>query len=145
MRILLSVSIFLLFLAFPPASYRLTVTVSGISPVKGDLYLALHNRPQYFNVPDSAFMKAVIKIDAASETYNFDNVPAGKYALAVYQDENLNGKLDANELGMPKEGYALSGKSGPGRPKFDESAFNLSGDQTMNLTMIYRNAQQQKK
>jgi uncharacterized protein (DUF2141 family) len=132
-------------LAFQPASYRLTVNVNGITPVKGDLYLALHIRPQYFNIPDSAFMKAKVKIDASSETYVFENVPPGKYALAVYQDENLNGKLDANELGMPKEGYALSGKPGPGKPKFDEAAFTVSGNQTLDLTMIYRNGQQPKK
>jgi uncharacterized protein (DUF2141 family) len=137
--------LFIVTLAFQTASYRLTVTVTGITPVKGDLYLALHIRPQYFNIPDSAFLKAKLKIDASSETYIFENVPTGKYALAVYQDENLNGKLDANELGLPKEGYALSGKPGPGKPKFDEAAFTISGNQTLDLTMIYRKGQQSNK
>ena len=129
----------LLFLAVPyPDSYRLTVTVSHIKPLKGDLYVALHQRPEFFNVPDSALMKSKVKIDADSETVVFKNVPAGKYAVAVYQDENLNGVLDVSEIGIPREGYAFSGKlKGPGKPKFEEAAFELAGNDTLQLKMVY--------
>lgn len=131
--------IFLILLAVPgPASYRLTVTVNHIKPLKGDLYVALHQRPEYFNFPDSAVMKSKVKIDAESETVVFKSVPAGKYAVAVYQDENLNGVLDVNEIGIPKEGYAFSGRvKGPGKPKFDEAAFELAGNDTLHLKMVY--------
>jgi uncharacterized protein (DUF2141 family) len=126
-------------LAVPqPGGYRLTVRVNNIKPVKGELYIALYNRPEYFNNPDNALMKNKVMIDAESETIVFDNVPAGKYALAVYQDENLNGELDVNDLGIPKEGYAFSGKpKSMGEPKFEEAAFEVSGNDTVILKMVY--------
>ena len=68
----------LISLALPqPGGYRLTVNVNGIKPLKGELYVALHQRPQYFSIPDSAMMKAVVKIDSESETVTFKDVPAG--------------------------------------------------------------------
>lgn len=139
MKILL-IFLFLACLAVPqPGSYRLTVNVNNIKPVKGELYIALHQRPEFFSIPDSALMKSRVLIDAESETIVFKNVPAGKYALAVYQDENLNGLLDVNDLGIPREGYAFSGKGkGAGKPKFEEAAFELAGNDTIHLKMMYQ-------
>ena len=132
-------ALFVLLLAVPgPASFRLTVTVNHIKPLKGDLYVALHQRAEYFSVPDSAVMKTKVKIDSDSETVVFRDVPAGKYAVAVYQDENLNGVMDVSEVGIPREGYAFSGKmKGPGKPKFEEAAFELAGNDTLQLKMVY--------
>ena len=36
---------------------------------------------------------------------DFEDIPAGTYAIAAIHDENRNGKLDMNWLGVPKEGY----------------------------------------
>ena len=38
----------------------------------------------------------------------FENVPPGTYAMTVIHDENDNGKLDKNFIGMPTEGYGVS-------------------------------------
>jgi len=35
-------------------------------------------------------------------------IPPGTYAIACYHDENDNGKLDTNFLGIPKEGTGAS-------------------------------------
>jgi uncharacterized protein (DUF2141 family) len=133
-------AIVLISLSLPqPGGYRLTVTMNNIKPVKGELYIALYNRPEYFNNPDNALMKSKVMIDAESEMIFFENISAGKYALAVYQDENLNGKLDVNDIGIPKEGYAFSGKpKSMGEPKFEEAAFEVSGNDTINLKMVYQ-------
>jgi uncharacterized protein (DUF2141 family) len=121
-----------------PGGYRLTVTVHNIKPLKGELYVALHQRAEFFSIPDSALMKSRVTVDAESETVTFRNVPAGKYALAVYQDENLNGVMDVNEIGIPREGYAFSGKQkGPGKPKFEECVFEMAGNDTISLKMVY--------
>jgi uncharacterized protein (DUF2141 family) len=57
------------------------------------------------------------------------DLPAGNYAIASYHDENGNGKLDTNALGMPEEGYGFSndarGTFGP--PKFSEAVFEFDG------------------
>ena len=38
----------------------------------------------------------------------FEGIPRGIYAVSVFHDENMNGKLDKNHLGAPKEGYGTS-------------------------------------
>lgn len=118
--------------------YRLAVSITGLKPLKGELYISLHNRPEYFQVADSAFMKTKIAVKADSETVIFSHVPAGKYAVAVYHDENLNGKLDANEKGIPLEGYGFSTRTKmPGRPKFEQAEFEVNGNDTIEVKMIY--------
>jgi uncharacterized protein (DUF2141 family) len=118
--------------------HRLVVNVTGLNPLKGELYLSLHERPEYFHIADSAFMKTKIAVDKETETVIFEKVPDGRYALAVYLDENLNGKLDANEIGVPKEGYGFSNNpKAPGRPKFEQAAFDVDRNDTVGVKMIY--------
>jgi uncharacterized protein (DUF2141 family) len=124
---------------------RLTVSVSGLKPLKGDLYISLHSRPEFFQVADSAFLKQKIAVNEETETFAFKELPAGRYAIAIYHDENLNGIMDANENGFPKEGYGFSTKSKfLGRPKFEQAAFELSGNDTIEVKMIYHASQGQK-
>lgn len=58
------------------------------------------------------------------------DLPPGRYAVRVLHDENGNGRLDTNVLGMPTEGYGFSNN-----PRvlmraatFEEAAFDLAGD-----------------
>jgi uncharacterized protein (DUF2141 family) len=119
-------------------NYRLTLSVSGLKPLKGDLYISLHNRPDYFQIADSAFMKKKISVNEENEILHFDNVPAGKYAIAVYHDENRNGEMETTEKGFPMEGYGFSLKSKfLGKPKFEQAAFELSGNDTLEIKMLY--------
>lgn len=136
----LIINIISFFLLFVPQGdhYRLTVTVSGLKPLQGDLYISLHNRPEYFQVPDSALIKARISVNEETETIIIDNVPEGRYAVAIYHDENLNAMMDANEMGIPKEGYGFSTKNKmAGRPKFEQAAFDLSRNDTIEIKMVY--------
>jgi len=130
--------IFLLALFQGEDHYKLTVTVNGLKPLKGDLYLSLHNRAEYFQVADSAFMKKKVAIDEETEIIQFDDIPAGTYAIAVYHDENLNGIMETTDKGLPREGYGFSLKSKfLGRPKFEQAAFELSGNDTIEIKMLY--------
>ncbi len=138
MKSLIILFIFTFLNMLQDSSHRLVVTVTGLKPLKGELYLSLHNRPEYFQFADSAFMKTIIIVKEESETIFFDNVPEGRYAIAIYHDENMNGKLDANEMGIPREGYGFSTKNKvPGRPKFEQAAFDLSRNDTIEIKMIY--------
>jgi uncharacterized protein (DUF2141 family) len=50
----------------------------------------------------------VLKIRETEARRDFEGIPPGTYSLAVVQDENMNGKLDTNWLGIPKEGYGFA-------------------------------------
>lgn len=146
MRALIILITFILFLEPQGGNHRFVVKVTGLKPLKGDLYIALHQRAEYFQVSDSALMKRIVKVEKETETLIFDKVPAGRYAVAVYHDENLNGKLDASPVGIPREGYGFSNNPKvPGRPKFDQAAFDFSRNDTIEIKMIYPKAPDQNK
>jgi uncharacterized protein (DUF2141 family) len=56
--------------------------------------------------------------------------------MAVVHDENMNGKLDVNWLGIPTEGYGFSrdAKGVLGAPSFPAASFRYNG-QNLELTM----------
>ncbi len=119
-------------------SQDLTVVVKNIKPLKGDLYVSIHREAKGFLNADSAFARQKIAIKAHEEQFLFKNLPAGKMAVAIYHDENRNGVMDANEIGVPREGYGFSNNpKSPGRPKFDQAAFEFSGKDTLEIKMIY--------
>lgn len=78
----------------------------------------------------------VIKIRDAQASCDFVSIPSGTYALAVIHDENMNGKLDTNWLGIPTEGYGFSNdaKAKFGPPSFSATSF-LYDEQDMKMTM----------
>ncbi len=59
----------------------------------------------------------------------FRGLKPGKYAISAYHDENDNGKLDTNFVGIPSEDYVASndarGTMGP--PNFEDAVFNYPG------------------
>jgi len=70
----------------------------------------------------------------------FSALPPGTYAIAAYHDENGNGRLDENFLGMPKEGFGFSRNPDTrfGPPKFDTAAVAYSGAPTgVDIQMKY--------
>ena len=80
----------------------------------------------------------VIKIRETQARCDFLDIPPGSYALAVIHDENMNGKLDTNLMGIPTEGYGFSrnAKALLGSPSFSVASFPYDGknlDITINL------------
>jgi len=78
-------------------------------------------------------------IEASGDTVvaMFQGLGAGRYAVAVYQDENRNGKLDKNFLGMPTEPYGFSndarGSMGP--PSFDAAAVDIAATPKITVSL----------
>ena len=51
---------------------------------------------------------STIKVDGQTIVWQINDVPYGDYGIAVLHDENSNGKMDKNFLGMPLEPYGFS-------------------------------------
>ena len=67
----------------------------------------------------------------ASGPYVIDDVPAGDIALLVYVDENNNGALDKNFIGIPKEPIGISNNYRPkGPPAFSRAAFPVAENES---------------
>ena len=55
-------------------------------------------------------------------------LPAGEYALSIFQDVNDDGKLERNFIGIPKEPAGLSNNLRPrfGPPKYKDAKFAVT-------------------
>ncbi len=103
-------------------SLRLEVTTLRNS--KGSLNCRLFVDAASF--PDGEGARTVRSaISGAQASCTFEDLPAGTYAVAVVHDENGNGKLDRNFLGIPSEGYGVSNNRtyAASSPKWEESRF----------------------
>lgn len=73
------------------------------------------------------------------EVCGFDQVPAGDYGIAVYHDENSNGKLDRNFVGIPKEAWApaMMPPISSGPPLFDRAPASATEIQSLTTHIRY--------
>ncbi len=114
------------------------VKVLDIRNSTGTVACALFDSPEGFPVDflRSATNIMVIKVRKTQARCDFEDIPPGTYALGVIHDENMNGKLDLNALGIPKEGYGFSNdaKGWFGGPSFDAASFRYDG-RTLDLTI----------
>ncbi len=66
-------------------------------------------------------------------------IAPGKYNISYFHDENKNNELDADFMGIPKEGYGFSnnasGKYGP--PPIEQRIFIVSENMSMDLVPFY--------
>jgi uncharacterized protein (DUF2141 family) len=106
-----------------------TVKISNLENVNGNLYIGWYNQSTTFRVNEKAIYREKIIVNNQKElSVVFKNIPKGKYAIAVFLDENENYKLDKNLFGIPKEKYGFSNNIlPPMRPAtFEESVFELN-------------------
>lgn len=85
------------------------------------------NKDKYPTKPQFAIQRKTGKLSGKKTNIVFDNVPFGEYAVSVHHDENSNGKMDRNFLGMPSEKYGFSNNPtitfSP--PEFDECKIDV--------------------
>lgn len=117
----------------------LTVVVHGLENSDGKVFVGLFDAPEGFPKTEYAFTGKAVEIDAAAAHCTFDGLKDGSYAVAVFHDENGNGKFDRNFIGMPKEGYGFSNhaRASFGPPSFAQARFALEGNRTITIEMAY--------
>ncbi|GGY93376.1 DUF2141 domain-containing protein [Pseudoduganella plicata] len=119
----------LLALGAQAAAATVEVRVSAVGP-KGKVNVAVCDRERFLK--ECAY-SASVAAQPGTTTVTVSNVPPGTWVVLAYQDENDNGKLDRNLIGIPSENYGFSrdaaGRFGP--PKFDDAAIEVSGQTTI--------------
>lgn len=116
-------------IATPAASAAtVEVRVTAVAGGKGTVKVAVCDRERFLK--QCAYSASAPARDGENVIL-VPNVPKGTWAVLAYQDENGNGALDRNLLGIPKENYGFSrdaaSKFGP--PGFDDAAIEV-GDET---------------
>ena len=119
---------------------ELEVDVTGIRNNKGSIKLGLYNEAHDdFPGEGREFKSVNLKIENKIASHTF-STSCGSYAIAVFHDENENGKMDKNMIGLPEEGYAFSNnhpdsKFGP--PAYPKVEFKLKKTLKIEIHMIY--------
>ena len=116
----------------------LDVTVTGLKNTRGALIACLWNEKSGFPTcqksPSAVKLKA--PITGATVKVTFPNVAPGSYAVSVQHDEDSDGKLKTNFIGMPKEGVGVSNNPG-GIPSFGKAEVRVNGNGAITIQMRY--------
>ena len=102
-------SLFLILFAFQLSAAILDIEVQGITK-GGILNLEISSSKETFESDggDTGVAARIQeRVSKGSYQRSFD-IPPGTYAVKLHIDENENGKLDTNFLGIPKEQYGIS-------------------------------------
>jgi uncharacterized protein (DUF2141 family) len=111
----------------------LQVMVTGVRNGNGTVNICVFTTEQGF--PDCSKSPALAfrQQPAVPGTLRFNfNIDPGPHAVSVLHDENNNGRLDTNFLGIPREGVGVSNNPLPrrGPPSFAEAVFRLPPEGT---------------
>ena len=109
-----------------PASNAISGSVTNLRSARGTCYVSLYNRKEAFPSKQAVATQKV-QLTAKECVFVFEKLPKGDYAIAAYHDENNNGRLDTNFIGLPTEGYAFSNnpRTTMGPPSFAEAKVAL--------------------
>jgi uncharacterized protein (DUF2141 family) len=125
----------LLTVATAAGAADLTVTITGVRNSNGAVAAALFNNETNFpKAPPFGALR--IKASGGPVSFTVHDLQPGKYAMTSYHDENDNGKLDSDPIGLPTEGYGVSNdaREALGPPQFSKASFDL-GDQPKSITI----------
>jgi uncharacterized protein (DUF2141 family) len=108
---------------------ELVITVENIRNAKGDMRISVYSSPAEWPDKSASEHDQAQKARTGSVVFRFD-LPPGTYAANGLHDENGNGKMDTNFLGIPEEGYCFSNNARPvlSAPSFESASFKLSAE-----------------
>ena len=111
-----------------------TVVVTNFQSDVGEVNLAVYDNDDDF-LGENTFTRAKLDVSdnlvEGNVTFTLDLEP-GEYAITIHHDDNDNGKMDTNFMGIPKEPAAFSNGHVPrfGPPKYKKAAFTIGEDGT---------------
>ena len=103
----------------------LIVRITGFASDEGECWFALDNSKEIYESEDSVFIGKIVPIINNEVIVKIDSLKYGNYAIRVFHDENSNGELDSNLLGMPTEDYGFSNNASSwfGPPRWEKAKF----------------------
>lgn len=125
----------------PAVTYAadLKVVIDGVRSNKGTVMVALFSNASAFDA-DVQFAGAFVTAKAGRVVVAFPELDSGNYAVSTFHDENSNGELDTNFLGVPTEGFGFSSDAMGliGSPDFEAASVVVEDtDLTITLKLSY--------
>jgi uncharacterized protein (DUF2141 family) len=105
----------------------LTVKLNGVRAQTGLVKVALVNSAEAWDDKAPPVQADGAPPQGDTRTFVFKDLKPGSYAVMISHDENGNGKLDTNFIGMPVEGYGFSNNPKVMRkPTWEEARFEMT-------------------
>lgn len=111
---------------------EIVATASGLRSTSGVVRFALYAREGEWLSRDTV-ASCVARVHGDDARCSLGEHPAGTYAIAVLHDEDGDGDMDRDFIGIPQEGYGFSSGARPGfgPPSFDDAAFDHGTERTI--------------
>ena len=120
----------------PASADQLIVDIVGIQRLGGSMMVAVFDSALTWQDSEKALIVGKDSVSEPRVRLLFPNLTPGTYAVKLYHDEDNDGQLDSNMLGVPSEGYGFSNNpQGLGEPTFEESMFMVDGDTNIEITL----------
>ncbi len=121
-----------------PGQGTLTITVDNVRVAKGVVHVDVCPEDRFLK--DDCPWSGDARARKGTTNVTVTGLPAGRYAVQAFLDENSNGEVDRGLFGIPKEGIGFSNdariKLGP--PRFADAAFDYNGAaQSIRLGLRY--------
>jgi uncharacterized protein (DUF2141 family) len=116
----------------------LTVDVGNVRIAKGVVHIDVCPEAKFLK--DDCPWSGNARAKLGETRVTVANLPAGRYAVQAFLDENSNGEVDRGWFGIPKEGVGFSNdaKIRLSPPKFAEAVFAFDGNsRTIRLNLRY--------
>jgi uncharacterized protein (DUF2141 family) len=126
-----------------PGTSTITVRITGIRNATGKIRASLFRDAKGFP-QEIASAVALQEADIDPKTLTaqivFEKVPQGVYAISLFHDENLNGNIDFDSIGIPLEGYGFSNnpEKSESAPAPNEAKFTVNqAESAIEIKLIY--------
>lgn len=106
----------------------ISVTIKDIKTPNGQILMGIYKDDVSFDKEISYKKVQAFKTKISNGTLVVEvKLEPGKYGISLMDDENFNGKMDYNFIGIPKEGFGFSNyyHSGLTKPKLKSFAFEV--------------------
>jgi len=110
------------------------VRISGLRNAKGVVQLAVFTSQENYNKEIAFFNKSYSKVSAGKgELVVNISLKTGIFGIAVFDDEDENGRMNKNFFGIPTEGFGFSNyeSKGIGSPGFRDFSFYAGKGKTI--------------
>jgi uncharacterized protein (DUF2141 family) len=130
--VMLAIPAFIAFASAPALAGDLVVNLHGIRAQSGLVKVAVVDSQAAWEGKAAPVQATGAPAQGTEAKFEFKGLKPGTYAVMITHDENGNGKLDTNLIGMPLEGYGFSNNPQVMRkPTWDEARFEIGADTTV--------------
>lgn len=128
------------------SAQTLSIALAGVKSEQGQLVVRVYNNKKHWlsDKADEIFKQQSFPLQGQVKDASVQlslELPAGDYAISLFQDLDSNSELKSNWIGIPKEPVATSNnaKGSMGPPSYKDALFKVADqpvEQQLNLTSI---------